>query len=209
MPIVTSSSPDLHCWSHKHNAGDTIALKDGNHIPTVASGTWRRGNGKEAIENVSNAVSILRKHKYAIEAEAGAPLRSGGLRLFITTKFSSGADIDTSVRNSYEAHAKPDIPTIWKKMEAMKIVCVGEEHRRQQSQWVNHLKTLLESTRLRPAANQIMIHPQVMHLQAPIVEFCQKEGITVEEQVLVAWSKLKNAVAVTYVRRHDQKAVYL
>ncbi|KZT73610.1 Aldo/keto reductase [Daedalea quercina L-15889] len=185
-----------------------IALNDGNSIPSIAFGTWRRGNGEKAVEIIKNALSAGFTHidtaqAYKNETEAGEAIRSSGLKreVFITTKFSSGVDIETSIKNSCEflgvdfvdlylihglKHAKPDIPTIWKKMEAIKESGLAKyalsSHSRSigvSNFAVEHLKTLLETAKIRPAVNQIMVHPQVMHIQAPVIEFCQQEGIVV------------------------------
>ena len=100
-------------------------------MPKIAFGTWRRGNGQGAIDIVNEALSagfthiggsyaltglsrnrlILVYHAdsaqaYGNETEAGAAIRaSGGLKcedVYITTKFSSLADFETSIKNSCE-----------------------------------------------------------------------------------------------------------
>ncbi|KAH9916860.1 Aldo/keto reductase [Fomitopsis serialis] len=225
-----------------------LTMNDGNRIPRIAYGTWRRGNGEEAIAYVSNALSVGFTHidsaqVYKNEAEAGAAIRASGLKredIFITTKYSSLADIDTSIRNSCDwfgvdsvdlylihgpNHAKPDIPTIWKKMEGINEAGLAKSIGVSKFM-VSHLEILLESANIRPAVNQIMVHPQVMHIQGPVIEFCKKEGIVLiptysplihysdglvarlaheiaqrlgvkPEQVLIAWSKSKGVVVVT------------
>ncbi|KAH9919523.1 Aldo/keto reductase [Fomitopsis serialis] len=228
-----------------------LTMNDGwNRIPRIAYGTWGRGNGEEAIAYVSNALSVGCTHidsaqVYKNDAEAGAAIRASGLKredIYITTKYSSLAEIDTSIRNSCDwfgvdsvdiylihgpNHAKPDIPTIWKKMEGIKEAGLAKSIGVSKFM-VSHLEILLESAKIKSAVNQIMVHPQVMHIQGPVIEFCKKEGIVVEgycpllplihysdglvatlaheiaqrlgvkpEQVLIAWSKSKGVVVVT------------
>lgn len=45
---------------------------------------------------------------------------------------------------------------------------------------IPHLETLLASAKVKPAANQILLHPYVWERQAPLVEYCQKNDIVVE-----------------------------
>lgn len=45
---------------------------------------------------------------------------------------------------------------------------------------ISHLETLLASAKVRPAANQILLHPYVWERQAPLVDYCQKKGIVIE-----------------------------
>ena len=42
------------------------------------------------------------------------------------------------------------------------------------------LEKLLDSAKVKPVANQILLHPYVWERQAPLVAFCQKNGIVVE-----------------------------
>ncbi|KAH9838579.1 NADP-dependent oxidoreductase domain-containing protein [Rhodofomes roseus] len=235
---------------------DTIALNDASHIPSVAFGTWRRGNGEEAIDIINSAFSVGFTHidtaqAYRNEAEAGAALRASGLK-----RKDVMTDIDASIRNSCEAlgvdyvdlylihgpkHAKPDIPTIWKKGEAIKesglakYMCpAGFESIGVSNFTVDLLKILLEFATNKPYVNQIMVHPQVMHLQMPVIEFCRKEGIVVEgyspclplihyvdgpvtaiaqqiarRLVLLAWAKSKGVVVITSSTKLERLKDYI
>ena len=58
---------------------------------------------------------------------------------------------------------------------------------------ISHLETLLESAKVKPAANQILLHPYVWQRQAPLVAFCQKNGIVVE-----AYSVLMYVLSFSY-----------
>ena len=52
---------------------------------------------------------------------------------------------------------------------------------------VADLKKLLASASVKPAANQIRLHPYVWAEQAPIVDFCAKNGIVVEAYSALMW----------------------
>jgi len=183
-------------------AWDTITLNDGTSIPSIAFGTWKLGNGETTITNVRQALTLGFTHidtaqVYRNEEEAGAALAASGLArtaVYITTKYSGRADIDTSVRNScaylgvdyvdlYLIHgpdlAVPDIPTIWKKMEKIKTDglarSIGVSNFNAQE-----LHTLLASASIKPVVNQILFHPYVLARQAPVVAFAAEHGIVSE-----------------------------
>lgn len=183
---------------------DSITLNDGTKIPSIAYGTWTLGNGQQTIDHVDQALDVGFNHidtaqAYGNELEAGAALRDSGLKrddVYITTKYSGrdGLDIDTSIHNSlrnlgvnhvdlYLIHhprlATPDIPTAWAQMEKLKsdgfTKSIGVSNFE-----ITHLETLLAHAKVKPAANQILLHPYVWARQAPLVAFCQKNGIAVE-----------------------------
>ncbi|KAF5370928.1 hypothetical protein D9615_009814 [Tricholomella constricta] len=174
---------------------DTIKLNDGHSIPSIAFGTWKLGNGQGPIDQVDQALSVGFSHvgsaqAYRNEAEAGIAIRESGLAredIFITTKYSGldGLDIPTSIRNSlknlgvtyvdlYLIHhprlAVPDIPTAWRQMEELKemglVKSIGVSNFE-----VAELEILLASAKIKPAANQILLHPYVYAKQKPIIEY--------------------------------------
>ncbi|KAL6298910.1 NADP-dependent oxidoreductase domain-containing protein [Sparassis latifolia] len=180
----------------------SITLNDGTTAPSVAFGTWRRGNGPQTIDLVQLAIATGFTHidtaqVYRNEEEAGVAIRASGLArsdLYITTKYSGKTDIDTAIRNSlrflgvdyvdlYLIHgpdlAVPDIPTIWKKMEDIheqgfaKSVGVSNFN-------ISELKILLASAKIKPVANQILFHPYIFDRQGPLVEFGNQHGIVSE-----------------------------
>ncbi|KAF9465988.1 Aldo/keto reductase [Collybia nuda] len=183
---------------------NTIKLNDGHTIPGIAYGTWKMGNGQGPIDQVEQALSVGFNHvdtaqSYRNEAEAGVAIRESGLargEIFITTKYSGldGLDIPTSIENSlknlgvtyvdlYLIHgpqlALPDIPTAWKQMEDIKKQGLAK------SIGVSNfgaaeLEILLASAKVKPAANQILLHPYVYARQKSTVEFAAKHGILVE-----------------------------
>ncbi|KAI0371883.1 Aldo/keto reductase [Pilatotrama ljubarskyi] len=183
---------------------DLIKLNDGTSIPSIAFGTWTLGGGAQATDYVDQAISVGFSHidtaqSYRNEEEAGKAIHDSGLAredIYITTKFSArdGLDIETSIQNSlkflgvdyvdlYLIHhpslAKPDIPTAWAKMEKLKkdglVKSIGVSNF-----GVTELQTLLASANIKPAANQILLHPYVHARQLPIIEFGKAHGIVSE-----------------------------
>ncbi|KAH9050227.1 Aldo/keto reductase [Lactarius hengduanensis] len=231
---------------------DAIQLNDGNVIPGIAFGTWGIGNGQDVIDQVDQGISVGFSHidtaqSYRNEEEAGIAVRESGLArqdIFITTKYSglNGLDIETSIQNSlknlgvtyvdlYLIHhprlARPDIPTAWAKMEAIKNAGLAKSIG-VSNFGVDELEILLASAKIKPAANQILLHPYVYARQAPLLAYASAHGIVSEaysalipithqpggpvdkplneiaqrlgattDQVLLAWVRAKGAVAVT------------
>ncbi|KAL1941679.1 hypothetical protein VTO73DRAFT_7118 [Trametes versicolor] len=183
---------------------ELIKLNDGTSIPSVAFGTWTLGGGTQATDFVDQAISVGFSHidtaqAYRNEEEAGKAIKESGLPrkdLYITTKFSGrdGLDIETSIQNSlkflgvdyvdlYLIHhprlATPDIPTAWAKMEKLKqdglVKSIGVSNF-----GVPELQILLDSAKVKPVANQILLHPYVHAQQLPIITFGNAHGIVSE-----------------------------
>lgn len=92
--------------------------------------------------------------------------------------------------------AVPDIPTSWAQMEKVKsdglAKCVFKLATRSvlftsrcrsigvSNFEIRDLEILLASAKVKPVANQILLHPYVWERQAPLVDFCEKNGIVVE-----------------------------
>lgn len=183
---------------------DLIQLNDGHAIPSIAFGTWTLGNGQNPIDQVEQAISVGFSHidtaqMYGNEEEAGRAVRESGLArkdVFITTKYSrsNGLDIETSIHNSlknlgveyvdlYLIHhpslALPDIPTAWAEMEAIKRAGLAKSIG-VSNFGIDDLTILLASAKIKPAANQILLHPYVYARQAPLLAYHVAEGIVTE-----------------------------
>ncbi|KAI0071306.1 Aldo/keto reductase [Panus rudis PR-1116 ss-1] len=183
---------------------DVIKLNDGTSIPNIAFGTWTLGGGQQATDKVDQAISVGFNHidtaqSYRNEKEAGVAIKESGLDrkdLYITTKYSglNGLDIETSINNSLEnlgvkyvdlylIHhprlAQPDIPTTWKQME--KVKADGKAKSIGVSNFaVEDLKILLASAKVKPVANQILLHPYVIARQTPLLQFSADNDIAIE-----------------------------
>jgi len=162
------------------------------------------GNGQDPIDQVDQAISVGFNHidtaqSYRNESEAGTAIRESGLKreeIYVTTKYSGldGLDVQTSIYNSlknlglsyvdlYLIHhprlATPDIPTAWKEFE--KIIADGLAKSIGVSNFdESQLKILLGSAKVKPAVNQIMVHPYVLSQQAPTISYARTHGIVTE-----------------------------
>ncbi|KAF8435399.1 Aldo/keto reductase [Boletus edulis BED1] len=172
-----------------------IRLNSGYAIPSIAFGTWTLGNGQDPIDQVAQSLEngfdhIDTAQSYRNEAEVAVLSRTD---VFITTKYSGtdGLDMDTSIRNSVAnsmstcilIHAPrlavPDIPTAWARMEKIREAgfarSIGVSNFDEKD-----LEILLGSAKIKPAVNQILLHPYVYRRQRPILEYAAKHGIVIE-----------------------------
>ncbi|KAF7350829.1 Aldo-keto reductase [Mycena sanguinolenta] len=197
LPETSTTDSDSMTWK-KHK------LNDGYEIPGLAFGTWRIGRGEVPTSQVRQAVAVGVSHidtaqLYRNETETGVAIQDSKLsreEIFIITKYSRihGLDIQTSIRNSLEyldvsyvdlylihfpRAALPDIPTIWKEMED--IQSNGMTRSIGASNFdVDQLTILLRSARVKPAVNQILLHPYVYTQQLPILEYAAEHQIVIE-----------------------------
>jgi len=179
-------------------------LNSGYSIPSVAYGTGSMGSGQWPIDQITQAFDTGFYHidtaqLYRNEADVGTAITEFGLErsnIFITTKYSglNRLDIPTSIRNSldylntsyvdlYLIHnpklAVPDIPTVWAQMEKVqeegfaRSIGVSNFNEKQ-------LEILLSSARIKPAANQIYLHPYIYQQQSPTLEYAAKHDIVIE-----------------------------
>ncbi|KAI6011948.1 NADP-dependent oxidoreductase domain-containing protein [Pisolithus marmoratus] len=183
---------------------DPIRLNSGYYIPSIAFGTWKLGNGQGPIDQVEQALDTGFNHidtaqVYRNESETGTALRESGLSrsdVFVTTKYSglNGLDIPTSIQNSlsnlgveyvdlYLIHhprlAVPDIPTVWAQMEKVREAGLAKSIGVSNFD-AKDLAVLLASAKVKPAVNQILLHPYVYSRQRPILEYAAANGIVIE-----------------------------
>ncbi|OJA08448.1 hypothetical protein AZE42_05048 [Rhizopogon vesiculosus] len=183
---------------------ETIKLNSGYSIPSIGFGTWTLGNGQGPVDQVEQALENGYNHidtaqSYRNEGETGVALKESGLSrsdIFVTTKYSgtNGLDIPTSIKNSvnslgvsyvdlYLVHsprlAVPDIPTCWAQMEKVKedglAKSIGISNF-----GVEDMEILIASAKVKPAVNQILLHPYVYQQQKPILDYAAKNGIVIE-----------------------------
>ncbi|KAF5309827.1 hypothetical protein D9619_010329 [Psilocybe cf. subviscida] len=181
----------------------SIALNDGNTMPTIAYGTWRTGSGQQPVDCLKQAFATGIRHvdtaqNYKNETEAGIAIRECGLPrkdIFVTTKWSrlNGLDIATSFKDSltnlglsyidlyliHGAELCDDIPACWKEMEKIKESGLAKSIGVSNFE-VGDLDQLLAMAQYKPVVNQILLHPYVYQEQKSIVEMCEREDIVVE-----------------------------
>ncbi|KAI0360738.1 Aldo/keto reductase [Trametes cingulata] len=184
---------------------DSFPTNDGTSIPGIAFGTWTLGGGTQGTAYIGQAICVGFSHidtaqMYGNETEAGRAIRESGLareEVYITTKYSgtNGLDIETSIRDSlrylgvdyvdlYLIHfphlATPDIPTAWAKMEKIKQEGLAKWSIGVSNFGVPELQILLDSAKIKPAANQIELHPYSFAQQLPTIELAKEHGIVIE-----------------------------
>jgi diketogulonate reductase-like aldo/keto reductase len=185
-------------------------LNNGAAIPAIGFGTWQIPDGEVAVKAVKEAVRAGYTHIdtaacYQNEASVGQAVRESGVpreKLFIATKLwnadrgyaSTLAAFEFSLKklqmdyvDLYLIHwpdakaAQKNIDT-WKAFEELykagKIKALGVSNFKP-----HHLRPILDIAEIKPAINQIELHPGLP--QAETLEFCQQQGIVVE-----AWSPL-------------------
>ncbi|KAH6647175.1 NADP-dependent oxidoreductase domain-containing protein [Truncatella angustata] len=135
---------------------------------------------------------------YKNEAELGLAIKESGVprsELFVTTKAIDHQNIQGSLQDSlqklgleyidlylihepFSARGSAEaLQAAWRGMEA----CVDKGLARDigvSNFQVPHLETVLETSRIRPAVNQVELHPYLP--RAGLVDFCRRNGITVE-----------------------------
>ncbi|KAI6127228.1 NADP-dependent oxidoreductase domain-containing protein [Pisolithus sp. B1] len=183
---------------------DPIRLNSGHYIPSIAFGTWTLGNGQGPVDQIEQALETGFNHidtaqAYRNEFETGTALQESGLSrsdVFVTTKYSGidGLDIPNSIQNSlsslgvdyvdlYLIHsprlAIPDIPTVWVQMERVHEAGLAKSIGVSNFD-AKDLAVLLASAKVKPAVNQILLHPYVYRLQRPILEYAAANGIVIE-----------------------------
>jgi len=183
-------------WTH-------IKLNDGTLIPSIAFGTWQRGNGQVGIDITEEALSVGFEHidtaqMYRNETEAGQALRESGLArsdVYITTKWSGmdGLDIAGAIQQSlknlnvsyvdlYLIHfpslAKPDIPTVWAQMEKVKTDGLAKNIGISNFS-VGDMQVLLASAKIKPAVNQISLHLYNYAQEKALLEFAKENSIVI------------------------------
>ncbi|KAF8518640.1 NADP-dependent oxidoreductase domain-containing protein [Hysterangium stoloniferum] len=178
-----------------------IKLNSGSEIPGIGFGTWKIPQ-PATVDQVDQAVVAGFNHidtaqVYRNESETGQALRESGLPrtdLWLTTKYSGLKDVETSINDSldflgvsavdlYLIHsprlANGDIPGLWKKFEDIHARGLAK-HIGVSNFNVADLKVLLKDAKIKPAVNQIIVHPYVYAQQKPTIDFCKEQGIAIE-----------------------------
>lgn len=180
-------------------------LNSGFEIPAIGLGTYQIKKEEEIEEAVKEAYNVGYRHidsavVYKNEHLIGQALKKLNIprqELFITTKIPTGGmtysdalnHIDNSLNNFQTdyidlylihwpgAKSLEDRIGVWKALEesvqAGKVRSIGV------SNFLPiHLKTILDNCAIKPAVNQIEIHP--LYIPKETIELCEKEGILIE-----------------------------
>ena len=186
-----------------------LKLKDGHSIPQIGLGVWKADDA-QAAEAVRVALQAGYRHVdtaaiYGNEAGVGEGVRTAGVpreAVFVTTKLWNDAQGTDSVRKAFDASLKRlgldyvDLYLIhwpaprkglyldtWRAFIRLKeeglvrSIGVSNFH-------IPHLRRLFDHSDIRPAVNQIELHPSLQ--QAELRAFHAENGIATE-----AWSPLQ------------------
>ena len=188
--------------------GLSVRLNDGHEIPQVALGVYKAPNGKETEDAVTAALDAGYRHidsaaRYMNEEACGRAVRAwlektGTPReeVFITTKlwdadhgyeptFNALSDslkkFGLSYFDLYLIHSPSDDEQ--KRLDSWRALETAQKLGLAKSIGVSnfgagHLQHLLEHAEVKPAVNQVEIHPFCQREE--LVELCQKHGIKME-----------------------------
>jgi len=206
--VTVDDRPGFVCSHHLLNSLSPLKmpwtdtkLNSGAGIPGIGFGTWKIPQ-PVTVDQVDQAVVAGFSHidtaqVYGNESQTGQALRESGLPrtdLWITTKYSGLKDVETSINDSlnflgvsavdlYLIHsprlANGDIPGLWKKFEDIHTRGLAKQIGVSNFN-VADLKILLKDAKIKPAVNQIIVHPYVYAQQKAIIEFCKGQGIAIE-----------------------------
>lgn len=180
----------------------TLTIAPGVTIPRLGLGVFRAGAGDGTREAVKIALQNGYRHIdtasiYRNEVEVGEGLRASGIRresVFLTTKLWNDHHGTDAALYAFEDSLKAlgvavvDLYLIhrpvselrrqsWRTLE--RIHAEGRARAIGVSNYTaRHLNELLQECTVRPAVNQIEVHPFLQ--QRAVREFCTQEGIAVE-----------------------------
>ncbi|KAJ3854177.1 Aldo/keto reductase [Lentinula lateritia] len=176
-------------------------LSDGTKIPSIGLGCWMGapGGAERVYEMCKKAISIGYRHfdtasGYANEKEVGKAIRDSGIsrhEFYITTKLGwehhrVKESFEERTNNVLPPEAKPTIVDTWKEME--KLLGTGKVKTLGVSNFsIKTLEQLLPQCSVRPAVNQVEIHPFLP--QNALKAFCESQNI-----LLTAYSPLGQRV---------------
>ena len=182
----------------------TVTLNNGVEMPVLGLGTWKLDDGSEAVSSVRDALEVGYRHldtatAYKNEESVGRAVREFGDRdeVFITTKLwnedhervaeafdESRQRLGVDVIDLYLIHwpLGMDFMPTWKAMEKLhsdgKVRAIGLSNFMEP-----HLRTLLDGAEVKPAVDQVEMHPWLV--QKPLHEYLRQQQIVSE-----AWSPL-------------------
>ncbi|KZT64284.1 Aldo/keto reductase [Daedalea quercina L-15889] len=180
---------------------EPVKLNDGNEMPTIAFGTGSKWKGQDVTDYVSEAIEAGFSHidtaqYYRNEDSVGAAIRQTGLdrsQLFVTTKWSGLTSIRDAIEGSltqldlkqvdlYLIHNPifiKDLEKDWKEFERIKedglSRSIGVSNFN-----VQLLRSLVKKAHIKPAVNQILLHPYNYADNKELLEYCAEQGIVVE-----------------------------
>ncbi|KAJ3915547.1 NADP-dependent oxidoreductase domain-containing protein [Lentinula edodes] len=184
---------------------EPIPLNDGNKIPSIAYGTGSKMKFHDITQYIEQAIETGFSHIdtavfYKTEKFVGRAIKESGLarsELFVTTKYFGEVPVQKSVRESlknlglhyldlYLIHQPRIIPNLYSVILRLTVYCDTDYVVGLRSIGVSNvvdvqqLENLLKFSRIKPAVNQIRLHPYNYHDMKPVMDACAKHNIVVE-----------------------------
>lgn len=212
---------------------DVAVISNGVKMPCVGYGTWQTPDGEVTRNCVYEAIKAGYRHidtaaAYGNEASVGEGVRDSGVareELFLTTKHwitdrgyvktvaaceESLRKMGTDYLDLYLIHwpAVKRIADNWEEINAEtwrgfeKLYKDGKIRAIGVSNFLPmHLESLKKNSTIAPMVNQIEFHPG--YIQPEVVEYCKKEGITLQ-----AWSPLGSGAVLNDAFLGEMAAKY-
>ncbi|PPQ95290.1 hypothetical protein CVT26_014864 [Gymnopilus dilepis] len=179
-----------------------LSLNDGNKIPSVAFGSGSVNKGKDIHQYVEQALDAGFTHIdtaqfYANEQFVGLAIQKSGLSredLFVTSKFGFGnvqdafraslKNLGLSYLDLYLIHTPGSVPNgdfegVWQQFEDFKksglVKSIGVSNFT-----IEDLQKILKVAKIKPAVNQIRLHPYNYAEHAALLDYHAKHGIVTE-----------------------------
>ncbi|KAI9913768.1 hypothetical protein PsorP6_005800 [Peronosclerospora sorghi] len=202
----------------------TKTLPSGNCIPVVALGVYQSAPGHETYNAVLAALRLGYRHidtatMYRNESDVGKAIRDSGIPrqdIFVTSKIvptqqhwsydavvegvhMSNRKLGLEYIDLYLLHAPFDSATraeAWKALEDLQTQGVvrdigvsnfGEKH----------LQMLAQTWRVKPAVNQVELHPWLA--RGETVKYCEEQGIIMEAYSPLARAQKMNDETLTQI----------
>ncbi|KAJ4472734.1 2,5-diketo-D-gluconic acid reductase [Lentinula lateritia] len=181
---------------------EPIPLNDGNKIPSIAYGTGSKMKFHDITQYIEQAIETGFSHIdtavfYKTEKFVGRAIKESGLarsELFVTTKYFGEVPVQKSVRESlknlglhyldlYLIHQPRIIPNLvetWKEFEKVQQDGLAKSIGVSNVVDVQQLENLIKFSRIKPAVNQIRLHPYNYRDMKPVMDACAKHNIVVE-----------------------------
>lgn len=187
------------------NSKSVFKLNSGCEIPAIALGTYKMTDQNEVDNAIKAAYDAGYRHidsaiMYENEAQIGHAIKNGNIprnELFITTKvphrqlgydkvynfvLQSLKDFQTDYLDLVlihwpEANSVKERQESWQALEKLvnegKIKSIGVSNF-----LIIHLKTILDICKIKPAVNQIEIHP--LFIDHETINYCEQQGILLQ-----------------------------
>ncbi|KDR66575.1 hypothetical protein GALMADRAFT_232439 [Galerina marginata CBS 339.88] len=176
-----------------------IKLNDGNKVPAIAFGTGSALNNTDVTNSIIQALKTGFSHldtaqRYGSERYVGAAIKESKLSradIFVCTKYNSGPTFRQSLEESLERLSMTyvDLYLIhypermenheWREVEMIKqdglARSIGVSNYNLQQ-----LQALVERAKIKPAVNQIYLHPYNYKDHKALIEYAARYDIVIE-----------------------------